>query len=383
MSTGFADQGGQPQQPTEPLAGQQTAPPTTTQEAPPASPQPSVSPQTFERPSAEDFDSWFRTPQQIPDQGQQPDQQLPPDRTGQQPTDEGRTFIDVIRSHPLGQLAIQKYGEDEDAIINGFLNATQALSRRDQDAALYRAQALAQAAQGQQYQPAQPKPGDEPRLWDAPEFKPEWLTMIGRDEKGDLTGPQDAVRGLQNFQAWATRRNLELLADPAKTLGPLFRKDIEAIVDQRTRQVAQHMESQRWAEQQFQQYAPHVYVNGIPENGTTPFGERFLAYGQQALQLNITDPRARLAYIQTAIDRDFKAYQQAVSQQQIEQRQQQVIPQANGRPNAQAAVYTPNTAGPTQTNGNQGLYIDGEDPLVAAMRNLQRAGLKLEPDSRL
>jgi hypothetical protein len=281
-------------------------------------------------------------------------------------------FTDLIKADPDAERFLtSKYNGDQIQFAKAGIEAMKALSRRDDDAAQWRAYQN-QLAQQQRIPPqVQQQAPAEPRVWDAPEFKPEWKQLLGRDaETGKVTGPPEIVAKWEAFQTWAANKNLELLHDPVKTLGPIIDQRAKEIADQRARESLTQYDSLNSARQFLADNQSWLLDQSNP-NQLSQYGQVF-AREVQTLAARGVPQDLQIELGKRAVNEMY--YRQQAEQATL-QNQQRVQQQPPARPNAQAAVHSPNAAGPTNV---MSLYRPGEDLESAVMRNLGTLGHKLD-----
>jgi hypothetical protein len=347
----------------------------------PAAPDPSLQqpspPAVTGTPSIEDLDRYLHQPfradalhpgiEQVP-----AGEPKPAPQPGAADPNADLDLLDWLKLEEGGAEFAAKYGNDPDKIRRAILESQRALSRRDQEAAMWRQLQLSQMqAAGQVPAQPQPQPGQPPaakKLWEAPEWNPEWLSQIGRDEKGNFTGPPDIVRKVQDYSTWAARRQLELMADPEKLLGPLIDARAERIAEQRLQQGLTQYDTKSQAERFIVENQNWMMQGGQ----LSPLGEVFARTVQHYAARGMSQ-HDQIEAGKLAVEAAYYKQQAELAQATAAQQQRQVIPPAAPRPNAAAATHAPNSAAPTPQNP-LALHKPGEDLYDALTRNLALYG---------
>lgn len=149
-----------------------------------------------------------------------------------------------------------------------------------------------------------------PKLWDAPEFDPQWETLVARDSHGNIIpapgAPPDIAMKYQRYVAWAQDRARQMVRDPIATLGPIIEdiaeKKAKALYEQnisqlRTQNVWERFanENSQWMVARDQQGQPMIdRLTGQPM--LTLEGQQFDRYLQQANQYGVKDPQSQINY---------------------------------------------------------------------------------------
>lgn len=244
---------------------------------------------------------------------------------------EGGSFLDYLSGHNVNATEFQGLGDEEilGRLTEGYTSAQQMqaeLARQRQEAEWYRYQ-LAQAQQ-QRQQPAQPQvqPQEQPRAkWNPPEYDPNWLKLLKKDEQGNLVpvpgAAPDLVQKVTNYSNWLEEQQQKFYRDPAdfifqsSDLEDRIASRVNEIVEQRIVAQRNQEEAERawqihagWMTEKDKTGNPIVGPNGMPQlthEGQValmetrrqmemgrPFGEAFkvgyaLAYQQvhQAVQV--------------------------------------------------------------------------------------------------
>lgn len=161
-----------------------------------------------------------------------------------------------------------------------------------------------------QGQAVQPGASAEPKLWDAPEFDPQWLTMVAEDSQGNVIprpgqSPEIAAK-VQRFLSWSHQKARQMVHDPVSTLGPVIEhlagKKAQEIVQQQVGALRNQAvwdnftaQNERWLVQHDAQGRP---VLDRMRGGLmlTEDGQAFLGFLNESTNLGVTDPQRQIQY---------------------------------------------------------------------------------------
>ena len=251
--------------------------------------------------------------------------------------------------------------DDDAAAVNALLNAQRQAAQQNYYADVGRriaphANEVAEFIRNRQTQQAAPQ---APPAWQAPEYKPEWLNIVERDENtGRLrskAGYDPAIA--EKVEVYAQWRD-KFLDNPEQIIGPLVDQRAQQLVDAK---FAEHAERSA-ADQIVAKNAGWMFAAGQDGNPVyTPQGQRQLTpegimYAQSADQLwraGLKDVRQIDALARTQVEN-------AVMRQRILQAQP-----AAASPSAVAAA----TAG-TSVGGQLGLLSAGAAAPSKSMKGL-------------
>lgn len=169
--------------------------------------------------------------------------------------------------------------------------------------------------------PQQPKSWKQ-QIWNPPEFNPSWMSMLKRDEQGNLAlqpgVPPDVLPKYQAYQQYRQEFAEKFLNNPIDTMEPIIQQIVRA-------------EAQQLVQQSVSQQRDHQFANSFVQENTSWLYERD-AMGNVAQQqiFNPTTGQYSLAPVMSAWGQRFTQYvqQEAADQQRRGymdvQRQQQV-----------------------------------------------------------
>ncbi len=173
------------------------------------------------------------------------------------------------------------------------------------DADTYKNQLLWNLHQQSQVQRPAPQPAPPPaKVFNLPEFDPQWLSMVYTNEAGELVAKPGAQPDLpMKIQAFAKAReeaNIKLLQDPVGVLSqhfmPIIQQQAQAIAQQNLQEYARIREINQFE----QQNAGWIFNNGVDNSaGLTPAANYFNQHYFQALQNRDPNP---VQYAQDKID---------------------------------------------------------------------------------
>ena len=205
--------------------------------------------------------------------------------------------------------------------------------RREFDA--WRQSQSQQVQQAQQLQ--QPKQPEQPKWWNPPSVKDSYKRYLTRDEEGreiiDPNAPISAKEELFEYQQYKADFAKRFLEDPQAALGPM----VQELAAKQAQEIVQ---------QQFQQVENQSYVNSIEEQNrdwlfdsetgnVTPEGLLVHKYVEEAKSLGIQGPQSRWEYAIVKTERDLLAQTfdaQQTSQGQLQQQVQQFMQQSRQAP---------------------------------------------------
>lgn len=223
-------------------------------------------------------------------------------------------LIDFIRQE-FGE-DLSQYKDDYE-LLRGLLNAKKAVGRKDDDARVAKmlrdmygdefvnalisgqipiGQAQQHMQQAQQAAKEQVKVEDEHPLYSEAEFDEKWLTMVTRDEDGNLIpapgAPKDIVDKILNFARTREGRINEFVKNPRRFIREAIGREIiaEAIAAVRSHlseaigQTADQLKFQEFA----QKHKEMLFVGGDPTADLTEFGEEVLDKASQLMKEGIT-----------------------------------------------------------------------------------------------
>jgi hypothetical protein len=249
--------------------------------------------------------------------------------------------------------------------------------RREFDA--WRQSQSQQVQQAQQLQ--QPKQPEQPKWWNPPSVKDSYKRYLTRDEDGreiiDPQAPISAREELLEYQQYKADFARKFLEDPQAALGPMV-QDLAA------------KQAQEIVQQQFQKVENESYVQSIeeqnrdwlfdPQTGNvTPEGLLVHKYVEEARELGIQGPKARWDYAVTKTERDLLAQTfdaSQASQGQLQQQIQQFMSQSRQAPPPAPAPEPPKPAAPDLAQQNM-QYLRRE-----ASRNPSRSAGTATNDTR-
>lgn len=254
---------------------------------------------------------------------------------------------------------------DDESFLRALVTGEQTYRRQ-----LDEARQLAQYGHLYLQQQQQPKPADKPdplARYKAPEFNPAWLSMVEKDEQGNLrvrpgSGADPAIipklHAYQNHQAEVAQ---QLTRDPVG-----FLKDmVENIAAEKAQALVQ---------EQFQRHQSEQYVNSFlrdnsswllqqdsqgrivqnPATGQamlTPAGTRFLHYMQEAERYGITNPAAQEAYATNGLKAELYAPNAQGARAVAEgDKQKQQLLQTMNRGNRSGSMTPTESGGPDTQN---------------------------------
>jgi len=253
---------------------------------------------------------------------------------------------------------------DDESFLRAVVAGEQTL-RRQLDEARQLAQYGHLYLQQQQPKKADPDKPDPLARYKAPEFNQQWLSMVEKDEQGNLRlrpGADPAIlpklHAYQNHQAEVVR---QMTSDPAGYLKDL----VENIAAEKAQSLFQ---------EQFQKIQGDQYVNTFlkdnsgwllqqdsqgrvvqnPATGQamlTPAGGRFLHYMQEAEQLGIANPVAQERYAMNGLKAElYTPAAQATAAVDAGEKQKQALLQTMNRGNKSGSMTPPESGGPATQN---------------------------------
>lgn len=172
----------------------------------------------------------------------------------------------------------------------------------------------AAAASGSAQQPAGFK-------WEAPEFNPEWLSLVRHDDDGNLVGVPGADPTLPGkilaWQNFLRNQSGNFFRDPLSFLKPMLdhyhgsleKPNIESVVEQRIQQILQEREIADFSKKALDEVGSWAYQMGrdgrpvVDATGRYVMSEQGLQYYQALNELESVPPQLRHKYALAAVGR--------------------------------------------------------------------------------
>lgn len=185
-----------------------------------------------------------------------------------------------------------------------------------------------QAAQLQQTQPQQAK-----SWWNPPEIKESYKRYLTKDEAGreviSPDAPLDARYQLEEYQQYRADFAKKFLSDPEAALGPM----VQGLASKQAQEIVENTLKQRDNEQYVSQLEKENsdWLFDPETRNVTPEGFAVHKYIEQAVDLGIKDPRQRWDYAVKSVERDllvryFDQQREPTQQYQAQQPQREFLP---------------------------------------------------------
>jgi hypothetical protein len=204
---------------------------------------------------------------------------------------------------------------DEDSAATRIQERLRAAEQAEQERRFwaYQAQTLQQQqaqqqAQWQAHQQQQAQAAQSQSAWKAPEYDPGWLSMVKRDEAGNLVAINGADPTLpskiQAYANWKSQQEQEFWKNPGDFAWGQIQPKLDQYVSQQVQQAIQQDRLQRevddWAQ-------AHSKILFDANNQPTPIGRRIAqhaqALGGQAPPKHVWDAAWRIVHGEMAIER--------------------------------------------------------------------------------
>ena len=193
----------------------------------------------------------------------------------------------------------------------------------------------------------QAKAQQKPSWWKAPEYDPSWRSLLTRDP---ATGEVKPVQGapvdlVQKYLAAQQHREqfLEKFAfDPIGAIKPGIEDVVRQVAEQLIQKQLGGYQDQTFAQEFVRQHSSWLHQRDAQDQvvygpGGQPqlsaWGQRFTGYVQQAIQMGLSDERARAQYALGMVQRDYALaqVQQQAAQGQGDQGKQRFVADAQRR----------------------------------------------------
>lgn len=191
-------------------------------------------------------------------------------------------------------LDISKY-PDPDTFLKSYAHLSSKIGEREQ-LAEYGRQLLEQPEAVLEHlmnhlgkKAAKAEEAPPPKVDPTPEWKEEWLDLLGPDGQPKEGADPKVIRKIAVFSEWAQKKQREFLLDPSKMLKPSLIPDVETTIQKRVEEALRKYDQERNQREQItgavaqelavaRQYmsedAPWVFKNGKdPSGGLTQAGE--------------------------------------------------------------------------------------------------------------
>lgn len=191
-------------------------------------------------------------------------------------------------------LDISKY-PDPDTFLKSYAHLSSKIGEREQ-LAEYGRQLLEQPEAVLEHlmnhlgkKAAKAEESPPPKVDPTPEWKEEWLDLLGPDGQPKEGADPKVIRKIAVFSEWAQKKQREFLLDPSKMLKPSLIPDVETTIQKRVEEALRKYDQERNQREQItgavaqelavaRQYmsedAPWVFKNGRdPSGGLTQAGE--------------------------------------------------------------------------------------------------------------
>lgn len=191
-------------------------------------------------------------------------------------------------------LDISKY-PDPDTFLKSYAHLSSKIGEREQ-LAEYGRQLLEQPEAVLEHlmnhlgkKAAKAEEAPPPKVDPTPEWKEEWLDLLGPDGQPKEGADPKVIRKIAVFSEWAQKKQREFLLDPSKMLKPSLIPDVETTIQKRVEEALRKYDQERNQREQYtgavaqelavaRQYmsedAPWVFKNGKdPSGGLTREGE--------------------------------------------------------------------------------------------------------------
>jgi hypothetical protein len=292
----------------------------------------------------------------------------------------------------LGLQGATQFQDDQQFIQALATQAQQAQAYQQQLQFLSQQMAGLMAAQRQQAAPPAPAAAPEkPKLWNPPEYQPQWETLVRKDEQGNLQvvpgAPPDLLPKYLAYHNYRKDFANKLLENPVETLNPFIEERAKSIADEAVNKHLKTYQDQVYTDNFISQNSawlhqrdPQGNVLTNPATGRpvlTPEGARFqehVLYAER--QLGVSDIRKQESYARSMLQRDLALarLQPQQAAQQGAAAAQQVIQQGNRAPNRSGSLFNPGNPGaqPAQ-NPNLSLRDQLAQSLAAAGYSLDQS----------
>jgi hypothetical protein len=223
---------------------------------------------------------------------------------------------------------------------------------------------------------AQPQQPAEPKLWDAPDWNPEWEKYLQFDQQGNPIVPLGMDPSITTkyiaWRDWQKNKFNDILRDPEKALGPIIEKlAAKKAAEITQRQVAgyddvrfanNYVQSQPWVWERDQ--AGNVQHDMMGRPVLTPAGQMFQSYVAFLDQAGIKSVQAQQRLAEQLLRSDVLAFQLRQMQAgqgggQQPQLDAQGNPLAPGGGQQQPGQQQPGQGGTNQQQKNDALNLNG------------------------
>jgi len=283
----------------------------------------------------------------------------------------------------------KQYGDDAaflQALMAGHRSGLQ--QRQAYEARIRDLEALAYVRPPQQ--PATP-PADPLARFKGPQFDPRWMSLVDRDDKGNLVPKPGVdpsiVQKIHDARAWREQFFEDLSRDPAALLQPLIEAQMKGVIEKTEKTVEEKMRAasdDRYYADFLATHKDWLFLkdqqgNFIPNPRTggyvaTAEGQKFVTYLREAQASGITG-RAAEKYARALLLGDMAEpiLQQGKTQTQGDAAKQAVIDKLNRR-NPSQSGSTVASDGTGHQGAQQNSSLSYEDRLKAAMSQVYPRG---------